>query len=146
MFLIGPSRGISNIASLSPLNKNDVLEGIPRAGKKIIISDLDWVPHPWEIELAHLAASISEKRGSCFFPVCRTSPHAPLGLECVLHIFRSSENNENKRAFNEQAEIVNRKTLSVIEPRREVSFSVIIWLKSWFQESKNFILRKFCVF
>ena len=47
----------------------------------------------------------------------------PLGLECVLLIFRSLGNNENKRAFNEQAEIFNRKTLSVIEPKREVSFN-----------------------
>lgn len=48
----------------------------------------------------------------------------PLGLECVLRLFRSFENNENKRAFNDQAEIFNRKTLSVIEPQREVSFNV----------------------
>ena len=71
MFLIEPNPGISNIGSLSALNKNDVL---PSRWEKIIIRDLDRVPHPWEIEVEHLAASISEKKGCFFFSLCRPSP------------------------------------------------------------------------
>lgn len=141
MFLIELNPGISNIASLSPLNKNDVL---PSRWEKIIISDLDWVPHPWEIELAHLAASISEKRGS-FFSLCRPCPCVyPLASSAyfvflgVLKIMRISERLTTRLRFSTE-----KPCQSLNRSERWVS-TFLNCHRSWFQGGKKYIQRGFC--